>query len=213
MYRLYDKNDREISAAKIENASKKHEYKIKRKKELYPENEIFSLPFTAEEYGKRIRKMREVEGLTLVKLANEIGTSAATLSKIENGENKRLNIKLLYLLCAVFDTSPHYLFGLSPYPHLVQYADEKDGIRYLTNPIIQSEPVPALLTNELSKMAGVTDKAYLKDAELCKLLLYVLEKDNQEMRQRLKEAVQGICAIYLTPEEWRELKESSNEKI
>lgn len=213
MGRYKGKTDREYSQDRIAQAQKKHENKLKNKMGLYPKSDILALPFDPSKYGSRIRNIRKERGLTIPSLATEIGTSAATLSKMENGTIKNLNIDFLYLLCAVFNTSPHYLFGLVSDPNIIPQVGEAGNIEELTSPIRPTEPTPALLSNalvDLNGIPGVVNETYLKDPGLCAALLFTLQHRNADIQRRLKDAIYGICAICLPESEWRELKSGDN---
>ncbi len=58
-----------------------------------------------------IRELREREGLTQQKLADELGVSRSSLSQIENGE-RRINIMELIKLSRIFNTTSDILLGL-----------------------------------------------------------------------------------------------------
>ena len=209
MGRYKGKDDRERSQDRIAQAQKKHENKLKIKKSLYPKSAVSALSLDPTTYGQRIHNMRTEKSLSLKALAAEIGTSTATLSKMENGGIKNLNYDFLYLLCAVLDTSPHYLFGLVSNPDTIPEMDEAGNIKELISPILFTEPDSSRLTIALEKLKGipeVVDETYLKDPELCAALLFVLQHRNADIQRRLKDAIYGICAVCLPEDEWRKLK-------
>jgi transcriptional regulator with XRE-family HTH domain len=65
--------------------------------------------------GKRIKTLRLSDEITLVELADAIGTTAATLSNIENG--KRLpRVDLLLKIAKYFKIPSDFLLGLTDCP-------------------------------------------------------------------------------------------------
>lgn len=74
---------------------------------FYGYNKHMKLPI-----GARLRTIREHNNLTLCELASEIGTTAATLSSIENG--KRLpRVDLLLKIAKYFKIQSDFLLGLT----------------------------------------------------------------------------------------------------
>lgn len=65
----------------------------------------------AEHIVNIIKKLREREGLTQQKLADELGVSRSSLSQIENGE-RRITINELIKLSKIFNTTSDILLGL-----------------------------------------------------------------------------------------------------
>lgn len=214
MGRYKGKDDRERSQDRIAQAQKKHENKLKIKKNLYPKSAVSALSFDPTTYGQRIHNMRTEKSLSLKALAAEIGTSTTTLSKMENGFIKNLNYDFLYLLCAVFDTSPHYLFGLVSNRNTIPQMEEDGNLKELTSPISFTERVPTLLAEilfDLSGEPGLVVETYSQDPELCAALLFVLQNRNADIQRRLKDAIYGICAVCLPEDKCRELKEVKGE--
>lgn len=200
-------SDQEISQSRIEQAKRKHGNKLKSKESLYPRNKICTIPFDSTVYGERIRNVRKAKGLTAEELANNIGTTIATLSKMENGHIKSLNWDFLYLICAVCNTNPYFLLGKTlDYSEAVTM--DKDGnIRSTFEPLSFTEQTPVLLADELSMDSyAIANQTYRKNPDLCKLLLYVLQHRNSDMQSRLDAALRGICAVYLSAKEWQQLK-------
>lgn len=67
--------------------------------------------YNQQELGKRIKHVREVSGLTQLKLAEEMNISREMLSRIENGRNS-CQLDQLMFLCQKFNKSADYfLFG------------------------------------------------------------------------------------------------------
>lgn len=206
MGRYGSESDQEISKNRIKQARTKHENKLKSKESQYPKNKICTIPFNSAVYGARIRNVRTIRDLTVEELANEIGTTAATLSNMENGRIKNLNWDFLYLICAVCNTNPYFLLGkTSDYTEAI--AVDEEGNKHLVHEAITfTEATPALLSIELSLDAyAITNQAYRNDPDLCKLLRYVLQHRDPDMRSRLDAALRAICAICLSAEEWQQL--------
>lgn len=60
-------------------------------------------------FGKKVRELREIKGLTQEELANKIGVSLKTISRYESGESKPRYRKVYDKLAEVLDTSHDYL--------------------------------------------------------------------------------------------------------
>jgi transcriptional regulator with XRE-family HTH domain len=59
--------------------------------------------------GSRVKAMRIAKGLKPYHLANAIGVSASTVSRIENGETKALKADTVLALAKALDCSPEWL--------------------------------------------------------------------------------------------------------
>lgn len=55
--------------------------------------------------GFKIKKLREQKDLSQYSLAIILNISQSELSKIENGQTKKINFLLMYKVCNYFDTS------------------------------------------------------------------------------------------------------------
>jgi transcriptional regulator with XRE-family HTH domain len=78
-----------------------------------------------QEVGERVMLLRRRQGLTLRELAQRIGTSYATISRLETGKKPQITFTLMARLAQALHTSLDYLaFGASP---LGEGAYEKPG--------------------------------------------------------------------------------------
>jgi transcriptional regulator with XRE-family HTH domain len=68
------------------------------------------MSFDYELIGNRIKKAREVKGLTQEKLAEQLDVSNAYISKIERGRTP-INLDRLSELCAVLEETPEYILS------------------------------------------------------------------------------------------------------
>ncbi len=100
-------------------------------------------------YGERLKEMRKTRGYTLETLAATVKTSKQTLSNIEKGKYKSVNVELLNSLASNLSCTADYLIGLSKEPHKTAPID---GIEYI-NPII-FEYTAAPLKNRLFDLCG-----------------------------------------------------------
>lgn len=195
-------NDRTESKSRIAKAIEKYQISYDDKKKSFPPESLAKLEVDLGKYGANIRGERIAVGFGIEKCANEIGTTAATLSKIENGQLKKLNYDFLYLLCVLFKCTPHYLLGMVNEKNKSIDADKT----VLSSPIRYSEPIAAYLMNELDTM-DLIDNAYTQDPAMCELLLYLLRSKNPLIYDRIKSALRGICALYLKDSEYAEVKD------
>lgn len=77
-----------------------------------------------ESLGDRVRKLRIKHKLTQKELANKIGISHSTLSKIESGFKENTDKKTLLQIADVFEVSIDYLFGKSKSPDILDVEEE-----------------------------------------------------------------------------------------
>lgn len=66
------------------------------------------------EFGKRLRELRKIKGLSQEQVGKELGFSARAYSHYENGERDP-SIATLIKMCKFFDVSADYLIGLTDY--------------------------------------------------------------------------------------------------
>lgn len=111
-------SDQLTSQKRIESAYKKNKaridfLKISHPFTFYQERISACEPAT---YGKRVRELRTEKKISQEVFAKQIGTTTATLSKIENGKLKTINIDLMYNICGIYNTNPSYLIGETSEP-------------------------------------------------------------------------------------------------
>jgi transcriptional regulator with XRE-family HTH domain len=71
-----------------------------------------------QDVGERVMLLRRRQGLTLRELAQRIGTSYATISRLETGKKPQMTFALMARLAQALQTSLDYLaFGASPSGH------------------------------------------------------------------------------------------------
>lgn len=196
-------NDRIESKSRIAKAIEKYQISYDDKRKSFPPQSLAKFELNLEKYGENIRGERLALGYGIEKCANEIGTTAATLSKIENGQLKKLNYDFLYLLCVLFKCTPYYLLGLVNEKDKSIDADQT----VLTSAIRYSEPTVAHLMNEFDSTLDLLDNAYAENPAMCKLLLYLLQSKNPLIFDRIENALRGICALYLKDGEYAEVKD------
>lgn len=99
--------------------------------------------------GSRIREQRQKWEYTLAEVAEKVGVSKGTLSKLENGLLKRPPRHLIDKLANLFDCDPVYLLGYddSPTVHLTYSAPGKENVTLLVEgkPIIGESGMRAAL--------------------------------------------------------------------
>lgn len=66
------------------------------------------------EFGKRLRELRKLKGLSQEQVGKELGFSARAYSHYENGERDP-SITTLIKLCDFFDVTADYLIGRTDY--------------------------------------------------------------------------------------------------
>ena len=187
--RISDKNNSRRKIAQAIEANKtRYRDKLDMYKDWVTKEMIDSLDPTV--YGSRVRGIREKNGYSGDQLATSIGTTNQNLSKIENGQFKRLNLDLMWLICAVFDTNPCYLFGKTDSPGEAQFIDGKGRTRTSREPVKFMEPDYAHLVTEI-------ENGFHTEPELCQAFLRILSSKHSEAISRAKNALIGICASCL----------------
>ena len=69
------------------------------------------LPHLVSTFGERLRELRLEKGLSIKKLAAELGIDDTTIGSWEKGEYQP-QLSMLYMLVAFFNVSMDYLTGL-----------------------------------------------------------------------------------------------------
>lgn len=64
-------------------------------------------------FSDRMKKAREIRGITLKELGKSIGKTEATVQRYESGEIKNLKNDIIEQIARVLDVSPAYLMGWS----------------------------------------------------------------------------------------------------
>ncbi|QEV98798.1 cupin domain-containing protein [Microbacterium caowuchunii] len=89
--------------------------------------------------GSRLRSAREARGISLRKVAQEVGVSASMLSQVETGKSQP-SVATLYSLANVLAISVDQLLGLEPEPPSVETRTARlDLQRGAENPAIEME--------------------------------------------------------------------------
>ena len=66
--------------------------------------------------GQRLAELREQRGLTREELAERVGVSTSTLSRLESGQIQKFSDEMLTALAREFDVSTDFLLGLTNIP-------------------------------------------------------------------------------------------------
>ena len=70
-------------------------------------------PTFPERFGHRVRRRRQVKGLTQKAVADAIAMAPSNYSRLEKGEYQSIQLEQLYRLAKVLDTTTDYLLTLS----------------------------------------------------------------------------------------------------
>ena len=71
--------------------------------------------------GQRLAELREQQGLTKEELAERVGVSTSTLSRLENGQIQKFSDQVLTALVREFNVSADLLLGLTNFPDRKNY--------------------------------------------------------------------------------------------
>lgn len=71
--------------------------------------------------GQRLAELREQRGLTREELAERVGVSTSTLSRLESGQIQKFSDEMLTALAREFDVSTDFLLGLTNIPDRMNY--------------------------------------------------------------------------------------------
>ena len=74
--------------------------------------------------GSRVRELRLKKKLTQKELANQVGTSHSTISKIESGFKENADKNVIIKIADLFDVSTDYLLGKSKNPDIQDVEEE-----------------------------------------------------------------------------------------
>lgn len=137
--------------------------------------------------AKRIREIREAEGLTQEDFAEKICIDKQTVSLWERAKNQP-NYKALYKICQVFNCSPAFIMGLSKIPYIIK---ELESIKFdikTTHFILINDNIT--ISKRKKYLYLKLDSYFLKRLEIQKLLsVYDEEKLNEEF-SLIEQAVQ-----------------------
>jgi len=70
-------------------------------------------PTFPERFGHRVRRRRQVKGLTQKAVADAIAMAPSNYSRLEKGEYQSIQLEQLYHLATVLETTTDYLLTLS----------------------------------------------------------------------------------------------------
>lgn len=62
--------------------------------------------------GDKLMKLRMLKGLSQFELAEQMGTSATIVNRIESGKNKNPTIKTMLMYCEHFNITPFDFLGI-----------------------------------------------------------------------------------------------------
>lgn len=192
------KTDKQKSFEHIEQAKKNYENILIVLEALCPFSKHYTDTFDPIKYGERVCARREKLGLNQNECGNSAGMSEAALSKIEQGNVKKLNRDHMYLLCAVLTVTPDYLLGLTEVQNEASqygpYASDKMGRKIL---IDFYEPAIDLLEHLLSLNHMIAREKYSKYPELYTKLSDIVNcNDKPEATEALLLAVKHIHEEY-----------------
>lgn len=71
--------------------------------------------------GQRLAELREQKGLTKEELAERVGVSTSTLSRLESGQIQKFSDEMLTALAREFNVSADFLLGLTNIPDRKNY--------------------------------------------------------------------------------------------
>lgn len=71
--------------------------------------------------GQRLAELQEQHGLTREELAERVGVSTSTLSRLESGQIQKFSDEMLTALAREFDVSADFLLGLTNIPDRMNY--------------------------------------------------------------------------------------------
>ena len=170
-----------------------------------------------QKYGNTVVKLRNEQGWSQKELGKKIGVTYVSVSNLERGKLKQADWDTVLLLCAIFDVTPDFLFGLSEVRHGIMIEDGKphrrvaisgDGFFGKIDNIRPKEAVAYWLSEFIDdRRYSLTNAFYHRHPELCLGLVLVLSYDNPDINERLAETLKGLCAMYFSREEWEEIKE------
>ena len=114
----------------------------------------------------RVCELRERNKMTQAELAQKIGISPSTLSRIENNETENTGTDILLKLAETFRVSTDFLLGITDYPDRKNYEVEvlgftPEAVHRMASGAIDKETLNRLLTNRLFPAAARSVAAYI----------------------------------------------------
>lgn len=68
--------------------------------------------FDQQEFGRRVRQVREAKAMTQPQLARAAGVCRATVARVESGQGDCITLVSFWLLLRALDTTPNALLGV-----------------------------------------------------------------------------------------------------
>lgn len=109
--------------------------------------------------GQRLAELREQKGLTKEELAERVGVSTSTLSRLEGGQIQKFSDEMLTALVREFNVSSDFLLGLTNIPDRKNYDIGELGLSALAARNLYTRKVNADVVNlmlENSRFATLT---------------------------------------------------------
>ena len=97
--------------------------------------------------GQRLTELREQRGLTKEELAERVGVSTSTLSRLENGQIQKFSDEVLTALVREFNVSADFLLGLTNIPDRKNYDIGELGLSALAARNLYTQRVNADVVN------------------------------------------------------------------
>lgn len=124
------------------------------------------IPFSTEEYGMRLREVRERQNLSQEYVAKKMNVSKMTISQIENAKTAKIDTDRACIFSDIYNCTVAYLLGSTDDPHGTT-----------ANKITPFCHVPESDRNHIAAMS----RAYNRDPELWKDIIELL-KSTEEQR-------------------------------
>lgn len=97
--------------------------------------------------GQRLAELREQKGLTKEELAERVGVSTSTLSRLESGQIQKFSDEVLTALAREFNVSADFLLGLTNIPDRKNYDIGELGLSALAARNLYTRKVNAEVVN------------------------------------------------------------------
>lgn len=97
--------------------------------------------------GQRLAELREQKGLTKEELAERVGVSTSTLSRLESGQIQKFSDEMLTALAREFNVSADFLLGLTNIPDRKNYDIGELGLSALAARNLYTRKVNAEVVN------------------------------------------------------------------
>ena len=129
-----------------------------------PPEELKYLPFTPEEYGKRLRSLREEKGISRKVLADAVNCSSEYIRQIENGSPATIEREYVSIFAGILGCTSYYLVGMTDYVD-GSFTEGKDGQRL---PLMVSPEHEVVCITSLQR-------GYARDPVLCRQFIKMLQ--------------------------------------